>query len=275
MDLHMVGDGVAFVALLATIWVVVSRKTIPELVKELATGQGPDRLIIGVLVLIAASITWLILHSSSSDTHLSWYDLLVIGLVASVVGLLLSRTNFWSLLGEVILGPVGAFAGNWFVDAFIHPPSFSARISFVFVSALALITLLHLCEYFPKEGTGRLTMGILLLIIATVGSLGVYSSSLNASFAWYHLLLIGLVVSAISLLIPGPQVFNIVGETIIGPVGAFGGNFLVGALVQPHDFYGNVSGKNVGIIFLIAFGLMSFIRLVYYQYHSKRDSADG
>ena len=269
MDLHTVIDIVTILASLATIWVVISSKTIPDLAKELANHQGFDLAIIGILVLIAASISWLILRSSSPETQLAWYEVIVIGLVASVVGLLLTQTSPWSLLTEVILGPLGAVGGIWLADSFIHIPSFSASISIAFASALALITFFRLFEYFIKRDAHRFTIGIFFLIIAAVGWWGVYSSSLNSSFAWYHLLLIDLVVSAISLVIPKAYFFSILTEVAIGPIGAFGGYYLITVFINSHNFNRNVGIHNVGIVFLIAFGLMFILRLAYFQFFSK------
>ncbi len=224
MDLHTVIDIVTILASLATIWVVISSKTIPDLAKELANHQEFDRAIIGILVLIAASISWLILRSSSPETQLAWYEVIVIGLVASVVGLLLTQTSPWSLLTEVILGPIGAASGIWLVDSFIHIPSFSASISITFASALTLITFFRL---------------------------------------------FGLVVSAISLVIPKAYFFSILTEAAIGPIGAFGGYYLITVFIDSHNFNRNVGIHNVGIVFLIAFGLMFILRLAYFQFFSK------
>lgn len=276
MDIQMIVNIASFAAALAAIWVVFFSKTLPTFLNEIARRQRTNRFIIGFLVLIIPLVDWGI-HFSSSNTELGWYDWIIIGLGASAISLLLLPEPSWlNIVGEVVLGPIGAFLGGLFFVSHIRMPNFYVSIAVILVSTLALMTLLRLIEYYIHEvrdgnGDDRLTVGALFLIEVIIVWGILSASSLTTNLSWYHYVTIGLGASALSLIIPGGHYgFNIIGETLIGPIGAFIGGWLVNPLLSPHAFY-----TSVGILFLCALALMIVFRLLYYLYQSIRSDTEG
>jgi uncharacterized membrane protein YeaQ/YmgE (transglycosylase-associated protein family) len=83
---------------------------------------------------------------------LSAMDLLtwiIVGLVAGVLASLIVGGSGYGILGDIVVGVVGAFLGGWiFREAGWHSPfsGLAGTISVAFVGALLLLVVLHLLQ---------------------------------------------------------------------------------------------------------------------------------
>lgn len=77
---------------------------------------------------------------------LTW---LIVGLVAGVLASLIVGGSGYGILGDIVVGIVGAFLGGWlFREAGWHSPfgGLAGTISVAFVGALILLAVLHLLQ---------------------------------------------------------------------------------------------------------------------------------
>ena len=83
---------------------------------------------------------------------LTW---LIVGLVAGVLASLIVGGSGYGIIGDIVVGIVGAFLGGWiFREVGWHAPfaGLAGTIAVAFVGALVLLVLLHL---FQRNRRGR------------------------------------------------------------------------------------------------------------------------
>lgn len=77
---------------------------------------------------------------------LTW---IIVGLVAGVLASLIVGGSGYGIIGDIVVGIVGAFLGGWiFREAGWHAPfaGLAGTISVAFVGALVLLVILHLFQ---------------------------------------------------------------------------------------------------------------------------------
>jgi uncharacterized membrane protein YeaQ/YmgE (transglycosylase-associated protein family) len=77
---------------------------------------------------------------------LTW---LIVGLVAGVLASLIVGGSGYGIIGDIVVGIVGAFLGGWiFREAHWHAPftGLAGTISVAFIGALLLLVVLHLFQ---------------------------------------------------------------------------------------------------------------------------------
>lgn len=77
---------------------------------------------------------------------LTW---LIVGLVAGVLASLIVGGSGYGIIGDIVVGIVGAFLGGWiFREAGWHAPfaGLAGTIAVAFVGALVLLVILHLFQ---------------------------------------------------------------------------------------------------------------------------------
>lgn len=77
---------------------------------------------------------------------LTW---LIVGLVAGVLASLIVGGSGYGIIGDIVVGIVGAFLGGWiFREAGWHTPfaGLAGTIAVAFIGALVLLVLLHLLQ---------------------------------------------------------------------------------------------------------------------------------
>ena len=98
------------------------------------------------LVLAAVSLTW---------TNVLWW--LLVGLVAGFLASRVMRGGGYGLIGDIVVGLIGAFIGGWLAGLLGIGGSSSLIVTIViaFVGACILLALLHLVTGGGRRGFGR------------------------------------------------------------------------------------------------------------------------
>lgn len=74
---------------------------------------------------------------------------LIVGLVAGVLASLIVGGSGYGIIGDIVVGIVGAFLGGWiFREAHWHTPfaGLAGTIAVAFIGALVLLVVLHLFQ---------------------------------------------------------------------------------------------------------------------------------
>jgi len=90
---------------------------------------------------------------------LTW---LIVGLVAGVLASMLMGGTGYGLIGDIIIGIVGAFVGGWLFDRLgVNSPfsGLAGTIFTAFIGAVVLLFLLRLIRRSTYRGTGTTTRG--------------------------------------------------------------------------------------------------------------------